>query len=84
MAYSYTAKHKILSVTSELMRVDRVARILDVTKKRVYNLIAEGKLEAVKLGPRQTRITRESLESYINRLLAHSRYERGIVEDETE
>lgn len=84
MTYSLTAKHKILSVTSELIRVDRVARILDVTKKRVYNLIAEGKLEAVKLGPRQTRVTRDSLESYLNRLLAHSRYERGIIESECE
>ncbi len=83
MTYSPTAKHKILSVTSELIRVDRVARILDVTKKRVYNLIAEGKLEAVKLGPRQTRVTKDSLESYLNRLLAHSRYEREIIESDS-
>ena len=65
--------------SSDLMRVDRVARVLDVTKKRVYNLILEGKLEAIKLGPRQTRVLRESLEQYINRLIQGARYERGYI-----
>lgn len=76
-----TRTEKITLPSSELIRVGRVARILDVTKKRVYNLIMEGKLEAVKLGPRQTRVTRASLETYIRRLIQHSRYLRGIIED---
>lgn len=76
-----TRTEKITLPASELIRVARVARILDVTKKRVYHLITEGKLEAVKLGPRQTRVTRASLEKYITRLIQHSRYLRGIIED---
>ena len=68
--------------TRVLMRVARVARILDVSKKRVYHLIMQGKLESVKLGPRQTRVTRESLERYIFGLVHDSRYERGLIDDE--
>ena len=66
---------------SELLRVKKVACVMDVTPKRVYNLIMEGKLEAVKLGPRQTRVTRQSLVRYIKYLIKRSRYERGIIED---
>ena len=73
--------NRIVISSPELMRVQRVARILDVTKKRVYNLITEGKLEAVKLGPRQTRITKQSLEKYLARLIHRSRYERGVLDD---
>ena len=65
---------------TELLRVYRVAKILDVTKKRVYNLIQEGKLEAIKLGPRQTRITRQSLEDYVERLRKQRRVELGLEE----
>ena len=50
---------------SELYRVARVARILDCTRKQVYLLIQKGRLEAVRLGPRQIRITREAIEQLI-------------------
>jgi excisionase family DNA binding protein len=53
---------------AEYLRVERVARYLDVSKKRIYQLVRERRLDAVKLGPRQTRITRHSLESYLERL----------------
>jgi len=66
----------------QLLRVPRVAKLLDVSKKRVYNLIAEGKLEAINLGVRQTRITRESLEAYIERLRRRRRVELGLEEDD--
>jgi excisionase family DNA binding protein len=66
---------------TELLRVVRAAKLLDVTRKRIYNLIDEGKLEAVKLGPRQTRIVRESLEAYIARLRKRRRIERGLEEE---
>lgn len=66
----------------QLLRVPRVAKLLDVSKKRVYNLIQEGKLEAVNLGVRQTRITRESLEAYVERLRRYRRVELGLEEDD--
>ena len=66
----------------QLLRVPRVAKLLDVSKKRIYNLIHEGKLEAVNLGVRQTRITRESLEAYVERLRRKRRVELGLEEDD--
>lgn len=66
----------------QLIRVPRVAKLLDVSKKRIYNLIQEGKLEAINLGVRQTRITRESLESYVERLRKRRRVELGLEEDD--
>lgn len=52
----------------ELWKVDRVAKALDVTRKRVYQLAQERKLEAVRLGPRQTRIVRGSVDRYLGDL----------------
>jgi excisionase family DNA binding protein len=52
----------------EYWRVDRVARFLDVSKKRVYQLVQERRLEAVRLGPRQMRVTRASLDDYLRDL----------------
>jgi len=66
----------------QLLRVPRVAKLLDVSKKRIYNLIQEGKLEAINLGIRQTRITRESLETYVERLRKRRRVELGLEEDD--
>ena len=51
-----------------LLRVRLVAEILGVCKKRVYQMVEEGKLVAVRLGPKSMRITRESLEGFIRRL----------------
>jgi excisionase family DNA binding protein len=65
-----------------LYRVPSVAKLLDVSRKRIYNLIQEGKLEAINLGIRQTRITRESLEAYVQRLRKRRRVELGIEEDD--
>lgn len=50
---------------SELIRVYRVAKMLDVTKKRVYQMVHEGKIVAVRLGPKSMRIKRDSLEKFI-------------------
>lgn len=49
-------------------RVVRVARHLDVSKKRVYQLVEEGRLEAVRIGPRGMRILVGSLERYLEGL----------------
>ncbi len=52
----------------ELLRVPSVAQWLGVSKKRVYTLIQEGKLDAIRLGPRQTRIPKASVEALLERL----------------
>ncbi|MCX7044658.1 MAG: helix-turn-helix domain-containing protein [Candidatus Sumerlaeota bacterium] len=61
----------------QMLRVPRVAVMLDVCKKRVYHLIQEGKLEIVKLGPRQTRILKDSYDQYIEHLRRQQRIARG-------
>ena len=50
-------------------RVERVARYLDVTRKRVYQLIEEKKLVALRLSPRNMRVLRSSIEQYLEVLL---------------
>ena len=45
--------------------VSAVARILAVRPKRIYQMIAEGKLEAVRFSPRNTRISEEELRRFI-------------------
>ena len=52
----------------ELLHVASVAKWLGVSKKRVYAMIQEGKLDAIRLGPRQTRIPQASVESLLDRL----------------
>jgi excisionase family DNA binding protein len=48
-----------------LLTVRQVASILGISTKRIYALIREGRLQVVKLGPRQTRILKDSLETFI-------------------
>lgn len=45
-------------------RVPEVARILDISEARVYEMIRQGVLPAVRLG-RQVRIDRQTLEEFI-------------------
>ena len=53
----------------ECVRVARVAKLLDVSKKRIYQLVRERRLEVIRLGPRQMRILKSSLEKFVGRLL---------------
>ena len=53
----------------ECLRVARVARLLDVSKKRVYQLVQERRLEVIRLGPRQMRVLKPSLERFVGRLI---------------
>jgi excisionase family DNA binding protein len=66
----------------ELLRVPSVAQWLGVSKKRVYAMIQEGKLDAIRLGPRQTRIPRASVESLIERLARLHHETRGLDPEE--
>lgn len=64
----------------EFLRVARVAQILDIRPKRVYQLIRSGELEAMRLGPRQVRVSSRTLQAYIGKLLAREadRMEKGL------
>jgi excisionase family DNA binding protein len=53
----------------EYWRVERVARYLDISRKRVYQLVQEKRLTAVRLGPRMTRIPRRSIDEYLESLV---------------
>jgi len=64
----------------ELLRIARVAGLLDVSRKRVYHLMAQGRLERVELGPRSVRVTRDSLDAYLDAVRARGRYVRGETE----
>jgi excisionase family DNA binding protein len=61
----------------ELYRVNRVAQILACSRKNVYYLIRQGKIKAMRMGPRQTRISRISLEKYIKEGL--EKYNKGKI-----
>lgn len=50
---------------TEFVRVISVARRLNISPKRVYQLIREKRLAAVKFGPRQTRVLRASITEYV-------------------
>ena len=64
----------------DLMRVYRVAKLLDVSKKRIYQMVQEGKLDAVRLGPRSMRIPRESIDHFIETGRKKNREEIGLLE----
>lgn len=48
----------------KLMRVDEIARILDVSEITVRRLVYKGSLEAIKVGE-QLRFKREQVEKYL-------------------
>lgn len=49
------------------VRVDRAIRILDIGKTKLYELIAVGELEAIRIG-RRTLIMQASIDALIQRL----------------
>ena len=50
---------------SRLMQIRTVAAELDCSREQIYLMIRRGQLEAVRLGPRGLRITRDSLDKYL-------------------
>lgn len=66
----------------EFWRVERVARLLDVSRKRVYRLVQEKKLDAIRLTPRNMRILRASLERYLAGCPPVDPDEEGLADDE--
>jgi excisionase family DNA binding protein len=51
---------------TKLLRVYRVAELLDCSKSQVYAMIQRQELCAVRLGERGIRITLKSLDNYLN------------------
>lgn len=51
----------------KLLKIWRVAEILDCTKQHVYHMIRDGEIVAVKLGLRGIRITQESVSNYLQK-----------------
>jgi len=49
----------------ELLRPDEVRRFLQVSRSTIYNMIADGRLEAKRIGGRTLRIPRESVEGLV-------------------
>ena len=47
------------------IQVQHVAERLDCSKKRVYELIKNGKLEAIRIGPRGIRVAIDELDRFI-------------------
>ena len=56
-----------LGTAPALLRVADVARALGVSRQTVYRLVAEGELHAVRLGPKGTRVLRESVAALLER-----------------
>lgn len=49
------------------VRVDRASRLLDIGKTKLYELIAEGELEAIHIG-RRTLVMQDSIDALLKRL----------------
>lgn len=54
--------------TKLLYRVEEVAKLLDVGRTAVFDLIRSGELASVKIGGAR-RIPRQAVENYINQLM---------------
>lgn len=66
----------------QLLSPLHVAHFLSVSRKRVYQLIEQGQLPAVRLGPRQLRVRRAAVDAFV----ASREYDPGeaLALDETE
>jgi excisionase family DNA binding protein len=62
----------------ELFSVPRVAQMLDITKKRTYQMVREGKLDAVRMTMRSMRITRSSIDRFIDESRRRQKEELGL------
>ena len=63
---------------SELWTVARAAKYLDVSRKRVYQLILSGHISSLKLSPRTTRVVREGVEVFLTAQIEIQRRELGL------
>lgn len=52
-------------MTTRLIKADKVAEILDVSKQRVYELTRERRIPFIQLGDRQYRYSESALSSWL-------------------
>ena len=52
--------------TETLIHVRSAAGLLSCTEKHIYDMIKDGRLEAVRLGPRGLRVIKESVLKYVS------------------
>lgn len=50
---------------SELLKIPDLAVVLQVSRATAYQLVAEGRIASVRLGPRCIRIRREAIEEFL-------------------
>jgi len=54
------------------VRIDRAMRMLDIGKTKLYELIADGELETIRIG-RRTLIMQQSIDDLVERLRSRNR-----------
>lgn len=59
-----------------LLPAPQVAQLLGLDRRRIYELVAQGELAALRLGPRRLRIVRDSLVSFVRAGGTGHRHER--------
>lgn len=63
---------------NDLITVTTAARRLSLSKKRVYQLIQEGRLDSLRTSPRSIRITKESVDRFITEGVKTEKKELGL------
>ena len=56
---------KTKAAPDKYVTVQIVAETLSCTERHIYRLIIDGKIKAIKIGPRALRISRNSLQEFI-------------------
>lgn len=57
-----------MSTKSRWLRPNRVAEFLDCSPKHVWELVSQGQLEAIRLGPRAMRISEVSVMGFLEKM----------------
>ncbi len=52
--------------TAELLKPSEVQKRLSISSEKMHSLIAEGKLKAIKLGPKSTRVYADSVAALLS------------------
>ena len=63
---------------SDLIPVSAVSVRLGISKKRVYQMIHEGKLDGLRISPRGLRVTRASIDRFIKVAIEQEKDELGL------
>jgi len=68
---------------SDLIPVSAVSLRLGISKKRVYQMICEGKLDSLRTSPRGLRVTRASVDQFIKLGIQQEKEELGLSDWKT-